>query len=155
MWLAGSRKAKGFTLLELIVVLVLMSLMSSLVLPKLYNSISSRDLKKSAQDIVNTLKFARYKAMVLKKILNLKIDVYRNELRLLSNSEEEIFFKKIPEEIKLRFYSEEEISDYEDSNTIIFFPDGTSTGGKFIIENKMKERLIVTIPDLIGKIKIT
>jgi type II secretion system protein H len=150
----GNRKYKGFTLLELLVVLILMSLISAFAFPKLYDSISSHELKKSAQDIANTIKLARYKAMVLKKILNLKINIYSNELTLISNSDEKIFLKNISKKSNLKFYSEG-IMDYDSRNIIIFFPDGTNTGGKFIIKNKKEDKITITLPNIVGSIKIT
>jgi type II secretion system protein H len=151
----GNRKDKGFTLLELLVVLILMSLISAFAFPKLYDSISSHELKKSAQDIANTIKLARYKAMVLKKILNLKINIYSNELTLISNSDEKIFLKNISKKINMKFYSEGKIMDYDLRNIIIFFPDGTNTGGKFIIKNKKEDKITITLPNIVGSIKIT
>jgi general secretion pathway protein H len=56
------RNHRGFTLLELIVVLIIISLMSALVVPKLTGPMSNLDLKTAAKKISASLRYARSRA---------------------------------------------------------------------------------------------
>ena len=53
---------RGFTLLELIVVLVIISLMTALVAPRLTGPMNNLDLKTAGQKIVASLRYARSQA---------------------------------------------------------------------------------------------
>ncbi len=78
------RSTSGFTLLELIVVLVIIGLMSTLVVPKLMGPLSNLNLKTASQKISASLRYARSQAASEKVTYVALFDFDKNRL-VISN----------------------------------------------------------------------
>jgi type II secretion system protein H len=74
---------RGFTLLELIVVLVIISLMSALIVPRLTGPLGNLDLKTAAQTMAASLRYARSLAAAEKKTYLALFDLDANRLVIL------------------------------------------------------------------------
>jgi general secretion pathway protein H len=80
------RNHRGFTLLELIVVLVIISLMSALVVPKLAGPMSNLDLKTASQKISASLRYARSRAASEKTTYAAVFDFDKNRLVVIHST---------------------------------------------------------------------
>jgi type II secretion system protein H len=80
------RNAGGFTLLELIVVLMIIGLMSTLVVPKLVGPLGDLDLKTVSQKISASLRYARSQAASEKATYVALIDFDKNRLVIIKPS---------------------------------------------------------------------
>jgi type II secretion system protein H len=86
MWPAGRTDAAvaghpgGFTLLELIVVLVIVGLMSALVVPRLTGPMGNLELKAAARTISASLRYARSRAAAEKTVCAALFDLDNNRL---------------------------------------------------------------------------
>lgn len=65
--LPGPARQRGFTLLELIVVLMIVGLMSAVVAPRLIDALTGANLKTEAKKIAASLRYARSRAATEKK----------------------------------------------------------------------------------------
>jgi general secretion pathway protein H len=79
------RNQRGFTLLELIVVLIIISLMSVLVVPKLAGPMSNLDLKTAAKKISASLRYARSHAASEKATYVALFDFDKNSLVMIDS----------------------------------------------------------------------
>jgi general secretion pathway protein H len=80
------RNARGFTLLELIVVLMIIGLMSTLVVPKLVGPLGDLNLKTASQKISASLRYARSQAASEKATYVALFDFDKNRLVIIDPS---------------------------------------------------------------------
>jgi general secretion pathway protein H len=142
----------GFTLLEILVVLVIMSLMMTLVPPLFSNVLPSLTLKSTANDIIHDLKYIRNIAILRGNKSELEIDPDNRNYysKVLRQGEEQ----KIPAMITMNV-SHVGLRTVEEQNPVIaFFSDGSSSGG--VITLTEKERVYSIVIDWItGGISLT
>lgn len=146
---------KGFTLIELVLVLFIIGIASALAVGILYRSMDNIRLKTAAKELSASLRYARSHAVAEKKIYSFVMN--NNGYRLYtepqdkSASEQEktsfIFQKILPQEI---------VAEYQDSEDIRidFYPQGDSTGGEIRLKNEKGAELLITIEKITGKVKI-
>ncbi len=75
---------RGFTLLELIVVLIIVSLMSAVVGPSVAGSLSKMNLKTAAKKTAASLRYARSRAVAENTIYIARFDFEQNRLLIIS-----------------------------------------------------------------------
>lgn len=80
------RNHRGFTLFELIVVLIIISLMSAFVVPKLTGPMSNLDLKTASQKISASLRYARSHAASEKTTCVALLDFDKNRLVIINST---------------------------------------------------------------------
>jgi general secretion pathway protein H len=78
------RRNAGFTLLELIVVLMIIGLMSTLVVPKLVGPLADLNLKTASQKISASLRYARSQAASEKATYVALFDFDKNRLVVIN-----------------------------------------------------------------------
>ncbi|PJC76387.1 MAG: hypothetical protein CO012_01370 [Syntrophobacterales bacterium CG_4_8_14_3_um_filter_49_14] len=83
---SNSKLSRGFTLLELIVVLIIISLMSALVVPKLAGPMSNLDLKTAAKKISASLRYVRSHAASEKTTYVALFDFDKNRLVIINST---------------------------------------------------------------------
>lgn len=141
----GSVNGKGFTLLEMLIVLVIMSLLMTLVPPLFSNALPSLRLKTVVNDLSQDLNYIRDIAILKGKKTLVVIDpeagTYASEAK--DRGEQQ----SISNDIKVAT-SHIALRDVEDKNPVIaFFADGSSSGG--IITLSRGERTYSIIVDWI------
>jgi len=120
---------KGFTLLELIVVLFIVVLGFSVVGINLSSGNDATELKVAARDIVSALRFARGQALISHQETTVTIDLVENTYTV--SSRDRIY--PIPKAIDVTVVTaQSELT--EGSASIRFFADGSSTGGRITLE---------------------
>lgn len=135
-------KAKGFSLLELLVVLVIIGLSASLVLPRLAGGLSSLKLKTAAREVSATLRYARSLAVSMGKeqVMNLDIDAGKYWL-----NQDTVNIRSLPPEVCFRNLTTQGEEITTGRVGIIFYPMGNSSGGSiFITTGKDRKCLILT-----------
>jgi len=142
-------KTKGFTLLEVMVVLVIMALILVIVPLFLPNVMASTHVKSAARELAASLKHARTQAIDRQREMTLVINVNENYYTLNNRSKT----LTLPDKASLSLITakSEQLSEHE--GQIRFFPDGSSTGGQIKLTFKDQE-YIVDVHWLTGKVKI-
>jgi type II secretion system protein H len=95
-------RCRGFTLLEVLVVLVLLATISAVVAPSLGRGIALLELQSTARQISATLRLARSKAVQEQQVYFVEFDLENGRVGLAS---EDLKFQKafdLPEKIKIR-----------------------------------------------------
>lgn len=118
------RRRRGFTLLEILVVLALMSLMYALV-PPLFSAGGTTELRAAARQLAAGLRKARGHAIASREEATLTVDVEKRRFKVAGDVRE----YALPASADLKVFTAQSEVVREDVATIRFYPDGSSTGG--------------------------
>ncbi len=169
---------RGFTLLELLVVLVIISLMSVLVVPQLTGSLSKTNLLTASKKISASLRYARSQAASEKITYVAVFDFEKDRLSImtgrtgmtgqkaqtgetieqdLGDGEEPVIRSKsydLPDGVKL----EKGVSGENEIDSglfqIVFFPTGSSSGGDVILTNDRGKRYKISVDFITGVVRL-
>ena len=120
---------KGFTLLELIVVLFILVLGFSVVGINLSSGNDATGLKVAARDIVSALRYARGQALISHQEMTVTLDLVENTYTVSGRDK----LYSIPKAIDITVVTAQtEVT--EGQGSIRFFADGSSTGGRITLE---------------------
>ena len=125
----GLRAARGVTLLELLIVLMLMALIAAMAVPLVSGGVSGSELKGAAREIAAGLRYARSGAVASRQETQLVFDLEERTFRIDRDSRTHALPKKA--ELKL-FTAQSDLIDAK-TGSIRFFPDGGSNGGRVTI----------------------
>ena len=149
MGLPGVTRAKGFTLIELIVVMAIAGLIMAIAPPLVAKAIPGVELKATAKNIAASLRYVRSRAIYERGETVFVIDTESREYF----SEGKGKRRKIPEGIELSLVSAESDQFKGDVSSYRFFPSGGSTGGRITLSNDNAEYKI-DIDWLTGRVRI-
>jgi type II secretion system protein H len=165
-------KQSGFTLIELIVVIVIISLMATVGSSMLLGTYRKLNVDKAASNLFLTAKYARMMAVERQKQYKLCLDTLNNAFYLVTtlSDEENVpigetivrdpYCKPVTLEGNIRFeniqitpIALETTNETEDLPTIIFLPDGTAQSAVVQIGDE-KTHYTVSINAATGKAKL-
>ncbi|MDD1613868.1 MAG: GspH/FimT family pseudopilin [Methylococcaceae bacterium] len=121
---------KGFTLLELIVVLFIVVLGFSVVGINLSSGNDSTQLKVAARDIVSALRYARGQALLSHQQTTVTLDLTENSYTV--SGRDKVYI--IPKAIDVTVVTAQSELTGKGLGNIRFFADGSSTGGRITLE---------------------
>lgn len=116
---------RGFTLVEVLVVMVIMALILGLVATSLSRSISGAEAREAGRKMVSALRYTRTQA-----ILQKSEQVFTVDLESKSYSAPGRQSVVLPEGVELTLTTAASEQVEENVGRIRFFPDGGSTGGR-------------------------
>lgn len=122
------RRTAGFTLLELLVVLVLMALMTGLAIPLISAGTPGAQIKAASRELLVGLRQAREQAIVSRQPAAMSVNV--DERRFQITGQTRAF--QLPGKLQIGLF----VADAEDNGKLgsfIFYPDGSSTGGRITV----------------------
>lgn len=119
------RTTRGFTLIEVILVLLLIGVVVAVAAVSLTDGISSARVRSAGHDLVAALRYTRAQAIVTRRQQALELDV---EARSYSAPKRDIV--QLPRNVELRLLTAAEEQTGAGSGRIRFWPDGSSTGGR-------------------------
>jgi general secretion pathway protein H len=126
----GWIKTKGFSLLELLVVLVIISLTASLVLPSLAGGLSSVRLRTAAREFSATLRYARSLAVSLGKEQVINVDIGEGKYWL---NEDEDNSRELPSGVRFLNVTTQGEEITTGVAGVIFYPMGNSSGSSIFM----------------------
>lgn len=148
-WRNRKRVTRGFTLLELIIVLVIMSVGLMLVAPRFSGTFALLELKGAARDIASGLRYARGRAIVTGRETELAVDVETGRYWIVGRDRERFLPQGL--DLKLVVGQSEVVGD--GVGVIGFFPDGSSTGGQ--VNLTVGDRaFLVDVQWLTGRVRV-
>lgn len=115
---------RGFTLVELMVVMVIIALVMGLVATSLSRSVSSAEARAATRKLVANLRYTRTKAIVDKQEKTFSVDVENRSYMAPGRKQ-----VTLPKGIELTLTTARSEMTSENVGGIRFFPDGGSTGG--------------------------
>lgn len=122
-------KVGGFTLVEMLVVLVIISLMMALVGTSISRNISGAEMRTAASKVAAALRYTRTQAILKKTEQVFLMDTEAMSYQAAGRKPE-----KLPEGMKVELNTARSELTSETAGGIRFYPDGGSTGGNVRIE---------------------
>ncbi len=124
------KRQAGFTLLELLVVMVLMGLMYALV-PPMFSSGGGAELRAAARQLAAGLRKTRNQAIASRQEAVLTVDVAARQFRVAGDTRQ----FTLPREAQVKVLTAKSEAVDDKVATIRFYPDGSSTGGGITLVN--------------------
>ncbi len=140
---------RGFTLMELIVVLAILGLMLILVPPFITRGTPGTELKAASRNVAALMREARQQAIAQNREVAVAVDVDRRYLAIEPGSAH----RELAASITLNLVAAESELVEEAVGRIRFYADGTSTGGSLRLSNPAGVREI-DVDWLTGRVDI-
>ncbi|MCI0653898.1 MAG: GspH/FimT family pseudopilin [Methylococcaceae bacterium] len=135
---SNSGLSRGFTLLEMLLVLSIAVIAMAVVAPNFSKGLDSIRLSSAAREIASSLRYLRGHAITANKQAEFNLNVKTNVYQLTGKSKT----YSVPRAIRMRMVTADTEIDDEDSGTIRFYPDGSSTGGRVTLAAGNRKRLV-------------
>ena len=156
---------KGFSLIELMVVLILISLTIALVTPSLSRFSKTVELKGAAKKVSTILRYCRSEAVNKGQVYQALFDSNSREVRVQSMAwKEEKDEKKegkiseklypLPQGIRMKEVESPSSQSPSDSPLIEFYPNGGSNGGAILFESQGCKGYKIKVNFLTGMVKV-
>jgi general secretion pathway protein H len=158
-------KGKGFTLIELVIVLVLMSLSIALVAPSLSRISGTLELKSAAKKIAAVLRYCRSEAVQKGKVQQVFFDRDRREIRVEGaespqgkNEESKRSAPPkaylLPGGVQIKEVKTGSAQTPGEIPVVEFYPNGGSNGASIILEREDRKGLRITVHFLTGVVEV-
>jgi general secretion pathway protein H len=140
---------RGFTILELLVVLVIGAIAYSLVLGVPFRGASVADLKAAARTLASGLRQAQSTAMATRRDALLTIDLEERQFQVTGVEAT----RDLPKDLEISLYTAQQEVTSDKKGAIRFYPDGSSTGGRITLAAK-ERKYLVDVDWLTGRVSI-
>jgi general secretion pathway protein H len=146
------RGQRGFSLLEMMVVLVIIAIGMTLAVPMIEGGYDSREVRRAARQIASTMHYCRGEAVAKGEVQELVIDPLQNSIATSGWGRWAVLTERAV------------IEKVEGGTTlgngavqILFFPNGSSSGADVVLssrKDRTRNRLRVTMDPLVGTVKV-
>jgi general secretion pathway protein H len=145
-----AREQKGFTLLELVIVLALLALMMGLVVPNMYGSWQRERDRAGMRQLMTTLRSARSIAATRHQRVRVFLDLDAGRYQLEGSARQV--------DLSKRFRLGEAHLVWEDRQArrgyIAFYGDGSSSGGYLALVDRGGKIQVIDVEILTGKVSL-
>ncbi len=144
---------KGFSLLELILVLFLMGLIAGLALPFVLKTLDRVKIQSEVRRIASTLKFARSEAISKKILFTFNANIDQNKYWLAIPKQKKVIQSKtLDDSVRIRNYKHAEKTLTDGVFIINFYPLGNSSAGTIHLQSSIDESDITVYAIIINPI---
>jgi len=144
----GNAAGRGFTLLEMLVVLMLIALIAAVTIPT-FSGVSTTELKTAAREVAAGLRLARGQAIAQRTESVLELDVAARSFRVPPDPR----VHALPSGIDLKLFTAQRDLSTDQVGAVRFYPDGGSNGGRITLAAG-ERKLDVDVDWLTGRVAI-
>jgi general secretion pathway protein H len=144
-----SRASAGFTLLELLVVLMLMAMVYALAVPMISAGMPGTELKGAARQLAAGLRQARSLAVTRKEESTLILDVEQRNFKVSGDQRR----YALPAKVDISLFTAQSELLPDKIGAIRFYPDGSSTGGRITVKSGVR-KYEINVDWLTGQVTI-
>jgi general secretion pathway protein H len=131
------KRLRGFTLLEMILVLVVAAIVAVVAVPNLQPAIANMQLKSATSDVASALRHTRGMAVNRGREAEFVLNVNQHFYKIAGRHKP----YSLPSDVKLSLFTADFLMS-EGQGSIIFYPDGSASGGRVTLEGAGKKRLV-------------
>jgi general secretion pathway protein H len=146
-------RPRGFTLIELTVVLLIIGISTALVVPAIDSGITSREVRRAARQIASTMLHVRGEALARGRPMAMLIDVPENTIETVGGGRwAELTERAVIEGVG---GGAREVGDRQFE--VRFFPNGSTSGAAVVLSSRVdrtRNRLLVELDPLIGSVRV-
>lgn len=124
----GRGRPRGFTLIEMVAVIVLIGIIAAVVTFSFSKSLTAAKVQAASRDLVAALRYTRGQAIVKGEQKVLSLDIEKNSYQAPGRGSIDL-----PKEMVMRLTTAQQELTSDSAGGIRFFPDGSSTGGNIAI----------------------
>jgi len=143
------RRASGFTLIEMLVVLTLMGVLVAVVIPMFGSGVSTTELKSDARAVAAGLRQARGQAIAQRGEASLVLDLGARSFSVPPDPR----VHKLAQELELKLFTAQSDLVNDNVGAIRFFADGGSNGGRITLASG-ERKFNVDVDWLTGRVAI-
>lgn len=151
-------KDKGFSLIELVIVLVILGLSITLVTPYLSRFSKTVEVKAATKKVSGILRYYRSEAIHQGKVQQVLFDSNLREVRIqsLEPTEEKVLKNKypLPAGVQIKEVNIPAPQYPDDFPVIEFYPSGGSNGGSILLDMPDRKGFRITVHFLTGMVVI-
>lgn len=144
-----SLASAGFTLLELLVVLMLMAMVYALAVPMISAGLPGTELKGAARQLAAGLRQARSLAVTRKEESTLILDVEQRNFKVSGDQRR----YALPAKVDISLFTAQSELLPDKIGAIRFYPDGSSTGGRITVKSGVR-KYDINVDWLTGQVTI-
>jgi type II secretion system protein H len=168
---------RGFTLIELMVVITIIGIMTAMMIPEMKGSFQDALLRSTSRELINVFDLAYSRAVGLNQVRRVRLDEttgrYLVEKQVQENGEESFVPAddvpgskgQLDSRITVEFHRPDELSPEQawsagasvvetgsGQAAIMFYPDGTADAGTFMLRDRQGFRLLLQINPVTARV---
>jgi prepilin-type N-terminal cleavage/methylation domain-containing protein len=145
---------RGFTLLELMMVMLVIALVLAVSYPSLSRGSTALHLRATGRDILNTFRYAREKAVTEQTGMQIAVDRQKQELVLSNNLGDDARRYVPPEDVRIEriTLAGDEVAD--GPMVVRFLPNGGSDHAEILLKSKTGSFLRIITDPMTGGARI-
>lgn len=147
--LGGGGKQQGFTLLELIVVLALVSLLLGLMMPSLQRTISREQYRANVRQLATVMRLAHSQAATSHQRVRVFLNKETGRYWLEGSKRQGVLADMRLGDVRLVWQQSDRRQGY-----IAFYADGTSSGGKLVMTDPTGRLYNLEVGVITGKVTL-
>jgi general secretion pathway protein H len=147
----AARDERGFTMLEIIAVVLVIAIVATITPPFFSSGVSATKHRAAAREVAQMLRYARTEAVAKRTDVAVDFDLEQRTLQIPNASNKRI--AQIPEGIEIKLTTTALETKNEKQASVRFYPDGGATGGRVTLTVRERSYL-VDIDWLTGRVSI-
>jgi general secretion pathway protein H len=144
----NASRARGFTLLEMLAVILLIGIAVAAVSISVTQGLTSARVRAASSELAGALRATRAQAIVRGQEQNFDVDTHANTYRDVKQND-----VRLPKGMRVSITSAKEDQPNDHTGRIRFFPDGSSTGGRITLQSG-KRQWHVNVAWLTGEVRV-
>ena len=149
-----ARSAGGFTLLELILVLVVISLVAAITYPSMSRGRTAFHLRAVGRDVISTFRVARETAVTEQKVMKVSVDGGARKLTLSDEIGEGTRSYQLPRDVAIAVLTDAGEPWLQGPLDFRFLPNGSADAGRIQLKSDNGALLIIEIDPILGIAKL-
>jgi len=127
---------KGFTLLEMLITLTVITLVVAVAYPSLSRGTTALSLRTTSRDILSILRYTREKAVTEQAGMRVVLDQDNQSVLMIDDTDNSTRTYWLPEKVKIQGVVTEGVEADGGISTVRFLPNGSSSAVEILIESE-------------------